>query len=609
MRLLFATGLMALAAACSPAAPAGPTAADIAAESQKLTTYLNAEFEEELAMNPMMLTGMGRKELYDQLGDFSEADADKQLAWRRESVAGMKAQVDPAKLDDDAKTSWEIWELELARAETRRAWQRHDYIFGFGGPHTGIPNFLITYHKVDEPADADAYVARIAKLGAALDQYVERTKLAVADGIRTPKFGYERTATEAKNVITGAPFGPGEDSPLFADLKTKIGELKTAGKATPEQEKAWLDAASAALTGQVKPAYERLIAWLESDMDNAPSGKVGALTLPKGADWYNVALELQTTTKMTADEIHELGLSEVTRIHAEIDKIRETVAFKGDKRAFFDFMRTDKQFYLPNTDAGRAKYLATAQGYLDVMYKRLPEYFGRLPKAPLVVKRVEAFREVPGGAAHYYAPTPDGKQPGIFYAHLVDMSAVSLWALESLAYHEGVPGHHMQIAIQNELTDIPVFRTQYGYGAFAEGWGLYAEDLGKTMGGFTDPYNDFGRLSSELWRAVRLVLDTGLHAKGWTEDEAVAWAMANSARPESSIKSEVKRFLLNPAQATTYKIGMIAIQKLRDEARAELGDKFDWKAFHDTVITGGSLPLPVLETRVRTWIKKIKTTD
>lgn len=609
MKQLLAAGLLALATACSPPVPAAPSAADITAESQKLTTYLNAEFEEELAMNPMMLTSMGRKELYDQLGDFSEADALKQLEWRRESVAGMKAQVDPAKLDDDAKASWEIWELELARAETRRTWQRHDYIFGFGGPHTGIPNFLITYHKVDEPADADAYVARIAKLGPAIDQFTERAKLAVADGIRAPKFGYERTATEVKNVITGAPFGAGEDSPLYADLKTKIGELKSAGKATAEQEKAWLEAASAALAGQVKPAYERLIAWLEADMANAPSGKVGALTLPKGADWYNVALELQTTTKMTADEIHELGLSEVTRIHGEIDKIRETVKFTGDKRVFFDFMRTDKQFYLPNTDEGRAKYLATAQGYLDAMYKRLPEYFGRLPKAPLVVKRVEAFREVPGGAAHYYAPTPDGKQPGIFYAHLVDMSAVSLWALESLAYHEGVPGHHMQIAIQNELTDIPVFRTQYGYGAFAEGWGLYAEDLGKTMGGFTDPYNDFGRLSSELWRAVRLVLDTGLHAKGWTEDEAVAWAMANSARPESSIKSEVKRFLLNPAQATTYKIGMIAIQKLRDEAKAELGDKFDWKAFHDTVITGGSLPLPVLETRVRTWIKKIKTTN
>jgi uncharacterized protein (DUF885 family) len=577
-------------------------AAAIKAESDKLTSYLNAEFEEELAMNPTMLTQMGRKELYDQLGDFSEADFQKQLAWRRESVAGMKAAVDPAKLNDDGKISWAIWEKELERSELRAKWLRHDYIYGFSGPHTGLPNFLITYHKVDEPKDMDAYIARLKALGPAIDQNTERAKLAAADGVRTPKFGYERTASEAQLVITGAPFGGKGDSPLFEDVKAKAAELQKAGKASPEQVKAWTGAASAALNDSVKPAYERLIAWLKEDMANAKSGKVGALTLPNGAEWYNAALELQTTTKMTADEIHELGLSEVKRIHAEMEKIRVATGFKGDLKAFFEFMRTDKQFYLPNTDEGRAKYLATAQGYLDAMYKRLPEYFGRLPKAGLTVKRVEAFREQPGGAAHYYGPTPDGKQPGIFYAHLSDMSAVSLWALQSLAYHEGVPGHHMQIAIQNELTDIPVFRTQYGYSAFAEGWGLYAEELGKEMGMFTDPYNDFGRLNSELWRAVRLVLDTGLHAKGWTEDEAVAWAMENSARPESSIKSEVKRFLMNPAQATTYKIGMIAIQRLRDEAKAALGDKFDWKSFHDTVIGGGSMPLPVLETRVRAWI-------
>jgi uncharacterized protein (DUF885 family) len=602
MRFLFAAGLMALAAACSPAAPAGPTAEDIAAESKKLTDYLNAEFEEELAMNPTMLTQMGRKELYDQIGDFSEADFQKQLAWRRESVDGMKAAVDPAKLNDDGKISWAMWEAELARTELRAKWLRHDYIYGFSGPHTGLPNFLITYHKVDEPADVDAYVARLKALGPAIDQSTERAKLAAAEGVRTPKFGYERTADEARRVITGAPFGPGEDSPLFADVKTKIAALQAAGKVEPKHAEQQLAAAAAALNESVKPAYERLIAWLQADMPNAASGKVGALTLPNGPEWYNAVLELQTTTKMTADEIHDLGLSEVKRIHGEMDKIRVATNFTGDMNAFFEFMRTDKQFYLPNTDEGRAKYLETAQGYLDVMYARLPEYFGRLPKAPLVVKRVEAFREQPGGAAHYYGPTPDGSQPGIFYAHLIDMSAVSLWALESLAYHEGVPGHHMQIAIQNELTDIPVFRTQYGYSAFSEGWGLYSEDLGKTMGGFTEPYNDFGRLNSELWRAVRLVLDTGLHAKGWTEDEAVAWAMANSARPESSIKSEVKRYLMNPAQATTYKIGMIRIQQLRDEAKAELGDKFDWKSFHDTVIGGGSMPLPVLDERVRAWI-------
>lgn len=606
MRVLFAAALATLVVACGPTAPAPPSATEIAAESAKLTAYLNAKYEEELAMNPLQLTSMGRKEKYDELGDFSEADNLKQLEWRRESVADMKVQIDPAKLNDDAKISWAIWGSELERSELRQKWLRYSYVFGYGGPHTDLPNFLITYHKVDEPADMDALIARIGKLGVALDQSTERAKLAAADGIRAPKFGYERTASEAVNLITGAPFGAGGDSPLWADVKEKIAALKTAGKATSEQETAWLAAAKAALVGEMKPAYERLIAWLKADMANAPSGKVGALTLPKGADWYNASLSIQTTTAMTADEIHELGLSEVKRIHAEMDKIREATGFKGDQKAFFEFMRTDKQFYLPDTDVGRAAYLKKAEGYLDAMKVKLPEYFGRLPKAPLIVKRVEAFREVPGGAAHYYAPTPDGKQPGIFYAHLSDMSAVSLWALESLAYHEGVPGHHMQIAIQNELTDIPVFRTQYGYSAFAEGWGLYAEELGKEIGMFTDPYNDFGRLNSELWRAVRLVLDTGLHAKGWTEEEAVAWAMANSARPESSIKSEVKRFLLWPGQATTYKIGMITIQKLRDEAKAALGDKFDWKNFHDTVIGGGSMPLPILEQRVRTWIAEQK---
>ncbi len=608
MRVLFAAALMALAAAaCTPASDA-PAAEEVAAESTKLTQYLNAEFEEELAMSPMTLTQLGRKEQYDKLDDFSEADVQRQLEWRRESVADMRAQIDPAKLNEDAQTSWDIWTSELERAEKRAEWLRHAYVFGYGGPHTDIPNFLITYHKVDEPSDMDAYIARLRELARAIDQLTERAKLAAADGVRAPRFGYERTIREARNIITGRPFDQSGDSPLFADLDAKGAALTTTGKADEDQAVVWAREANEALTQSVKPAYERLIAWLEEDMANAASGKVGALTLPNGPEWYDVSLELLTTTEMTADEIHELGLKEVARIQAEMDKIRVATGFQGDAKAFFEFMRSDPQFYLPNTDAGRAEYLAKAEGYIAAMQAKLPDYFGRLPKAPIVVKRVEAFREVPGGAAHYFRPTPDGSQPGIFYAHLVDMSAVSLWALESLSYHEGVPGHHMQIAIQNELTDIPLFRTQYGYSSFSEGWGLYAEDLGKEMGFFTDPYNDFGRLSSELWRSVRLVVDTGLHAKGWTEEEAVAWALANSPRPESSVKSEVQRFLLWPGQATTYKIGMIAIQKQRDEARAELGDRFDWRGFHDTVIGGGSMPLPVLEKRVRAWIAAEKGT-
>jgi len=603
MRILLVAAVVALAAACSPAAK---PAADTRAESDRLTAYLNAEFEEELAMSPQGLTQLGRKEQYDKLDDYSEADVQKQLEWRRQSVADMKAQFDPAKLGEDARTSWDMWESELQRSEMRAKWLRHGYIFGYGGPHTDIPNFLISYHKVEAPSDMDAYIARLGELARAMDQLTERAKLAAADGVRAPKFAYERTIAEARNMITGAPFGPGKDSPLWEDVLTKRGSLLASDRASSEQAATWEAAAKAALTEKVKPAYERLIAWLEEEMANAPSGKVGALTLPQGPEWYDVSLELLTTTKMTADEIHELGLREVARIHGEMDKIRIATGFKGDAKAFFEFMRSDPQFYLPNTDEGRAQYLAKADGYLKAMQAKLPDYFGRLPKAPLVVKRVEAFREFPGGAAHYFRPTPDGTQPGVFYAHLVDMSAVSVWALESLSYHEGVPGHHMQIAIQNELTDIPLFRTQYGYSSFSEGWGLYAEDLGKEMGFFTDPYNDFGRLSSELWRSVRLVVDTGLHSKGWTEEEAVDWALANSPRPESSVRSEVRRFLLWPGQATTYKIGMITIQKLRDEAKAALGDKFDLRSFHDTVIGGGSMPLPILEKRVRAWIETRK---
>ena len=248
MRLLLTAGLMALAAACSPeAAKPAVTAEDVAAESRKLTDYLNAEFEEELAMNPLLLTQMGRKEHYSELGDFSEADVTKQLDWRRESVAGMKSAVDPAKLNDDAKTSWAIWESELERSEIRAKWQRHSYIFGYGGPHTDLPNFLITYHKVDDAKDMDAYIARLGALGAAIDQSTERAKLAAADGIRAPKFGYERTALEAKNVISGAPFGAGPSSPLWDDLNTKIGFLLASDRANDGQAAAWKTAAEAAL--------------------------------------------------------------------------------------------------------------------------------------------------------------------------------------------------------------------------------------------------------------------------------------------------------------------------------------------------------------------------
>ena len=293
-----------------------------------------------------------------------------------------------------------------------------------------------------------------------------------------------------------------------------------------------------------------------------------------------------------------------------MDAIRVEVGFKGDLQAFFAELRDkkdDSRYYYPNTDAGREAYLRDATAAIDRIKTVLPNYFGILAKADLVVRRVEAFREQPGAAQHYFPSTPDGSRPGIYYAHLSDMTAMPKAELEVIAYHEGLPGHHMQIAIQQELRDIPMFRRQTGFTAYAEGWGLYAEWLAREMPGtYQDPYSRFGRLGSEMWRAIRLVLDTGLHAKGWSEEQAVQYFLANSATTEPQARSEVRRYMVMPGQATAYKIGMMKIQELRRGAEAALGARFAIRAFHDTILGGGAMPLTMLEKRVARWIASAK---
>jgi uncharacterized protein (DUF885 family) len=501
-----------------------------------------------------------------------------------------------------------MWALQLEMDEKGAQYRRAPYIFVKDGPHVFLPNFLINFHRVDEKSDMEAYVGRLNAVAGAMDQVIETAKLAAAEGNRAPRFAYDQSLQEAKNVITGAPFGSGADSPLWADAKAKIKALRDGGKLTPEEAKALQDAASKALVDNVKPAYDRVIAWLTQDKPNTPELATGASKLKDGVNFYNAQLEIQTTTTMTADEIHQLGLSEVARIRGGMEKIKEQVGFKGTLEEFFVFMRTAPQFHLPNTDKGRADYIKLADDYLAGIKGKLPEYFGILPKADLVVKRVEAFREEAGGAQHYFPSTPDGTRPGVFYAHLSDMNAMPTYELESIAYHEGLPGHHMQIAIAQELTGIPKFRTQYGYTAYQEGWGLYSESLAKDMGFYTDPYSDYGRLSAEIWRAIRLVVDTGIHSKDWSEEQAVKYFMDNSSVPEAAIRSEIRRYFVWPGQATCYKIGMIKIQELRALAQKELGDRFTMAGFHDTVLSGGALPLPVLEARVKRWIEKTKAT-
>ena len=590
---------LATSALVAPAARAATTGGKSDAD---FTAFLDAAFEAELALDPEQLTSLGRKEQQDRFTDPSDASALARLKWRRANVAEMKKSFDRASLGDDARVSYDMWALELERAEASTKWRSHNYIFDRNGPHTGLPNFLINQHRVDTPADMEAYVARVAALGPTLDIYLGRAKASAAKGIRMPGFAYDQSIELIGRLTSGAPFGEGEDNALYADAKAKAAGLVATGKIDAAAADAVTARVAAAMTGSLRPSYDRIKAWLEADRTAAGDAPHGVGALPDGAAYYNAMLRLQTTTGMTADEIHDLGLAEVARIRAEMEALKATIGYAGKLEDFFVFLRSDDRFYVANDDAGRAIYLKKAEDYLAGMRARLPEQFGRLPKADLIVKRVEAFREEPGGAAHYSPAALDGSRPGIFYVHLADTRATPLYEIEGTVYHEGLPGHHMQIALAQEQTGTPEFRKNYFYGAYGEGWALYVERLAKEMGFYTDPYSDFGRLGREIWRAIRLVVDTGIHAKGWSEEQALAFYTANSPQPIGKIRSEIRRYFVNPGQATSYKVGMQRILALRDKARKTLGGRYDQKMFHEIVLGRGSLPLSVLEAQVDRWI-------
>jgi uncharacterized protein (DUF885 family) len=584
-------------------APAAPTAEEIAAETDRLNTWFDAKFEEQLDFSPIQRTFLGDKKDYDKIDDVSEAAQDRALAWQKASADEMKASFDYARLTPEAKTSWDIWLYQVGQAEKASAFRRQNYVFTqMQGAQAFLPQFIIAFHEVADESDMNAYVSRIGGVARAIDQLLEQAKTNAAAGTRPPRFAYDGVIAQAKNIITGAPFTAGADSPVWADVKSEVAKLQADGKIDQAKADALLAAAKAEVEGKLGPSYKALVAWFESDRANAAEIASGVGGLTNGAAYYAERLEANTTTSMTPDEIHALGLAEVARIHAEMETIKNAVGFKGSLQDFFKFMREDDRFFFPNNDAGAQAYIDEATAKLDFIKGRLPDYFGILPKADLVVKRVEPFREQPGAAQHYFPGTPDGARPGIYYAHLSDMRAMPKHQLEVIAYHEGNPGHHMQISIAQELTSVPKFRTQAGFTAYVEGWALYSELLAKEMGAYEDPYSDFGRLSTELWRAIRLVVDSGLHAKGWTEQQAVDYFTANSPSAEGAIRSEVQRYIVVPGQATAYKVGMEKIKALRAKAQSALGDKFDVKGFHDTVLGGGAVPLSILERRVDEWV-------
>ncbi|WP_417624389.1 DUF885 domain-containing protein [Paremcibacter congregatus] len=588
------------------AAQAGATVAEATApvtESERLNVHFEKTFMRDVMDSPEFQTYLGMKKDY---GKWDERTEEKAAADHARTIADLKTlqeDFDYDKLDEATKLSYRLAERQLKEQIEGYQWRYHGYpvnqMFGW---QSSLPSFLINFHRVTSVEDIEAYISRLEGVQATADQRMAMMKRNQEKGVLPPKFVFAYVMDDARNVLKGAPFTEGEDSTLMADFKKKLTGLKLedADKAAELTKRA-----EAALLSSVKPAYESLMTLLEAQEAVATTDD-GAWKLPDGEEFYTYRLRQMTSTDMTADEIHQLGLDEVARIHNEMRDIMKQVKFDGTLQEFFEFTRTDKQFYYPETDEGKTAYLKDATDLINIMKEHLDEVFITKPKADLIVKQVEAFREKSAGKAFYNRPAPDGSRPGIYYANLYKMTDMPTYQMEALAYHEGIPGHHMQLAIQQELQDIPKFRKFGGYTAYTEGWGLYSEYLPKEMGFYSDPYSDFGRLAMEIWRACRLVVDTGIHYKKWTREQAIEYLAANTPNPHGDVVKAIERYIVMPGQATAYKIGMNKILELRAHAKAELGDKFDIRKYHEVVLRDGALPLAILEEKVNEWIASQK---
>lgn len=607
-RLLISTACVAAIIAGAPStalaqsAPASPADVSIQTEDARLAAFFEQAWQARIALSPQTMTSLGIKTDYDKLDDATDAAAERSLALAESQLAQMQAQFDPATVSAESRMSMRLFEYGVQQARLSNRWRDWGFQFAANGnPTTGLPVFLINNHRVGSVSDAEAYVSRIRASERVMGQIADELRQRAAAGVISPNFVFEPSIANTRNIITGAPFDDAADNPVWADFQRKVGALET-DQATKDR---LLADGRAALTGEWKRGYETVLTALAEVQQQAaamPNRDGGVWRLPEGEAYYNARLQLSTTTELTADQIHQIGLDEVERIHAEMQAIMDQVGFEGSLQEMFTLLKTDPRFQYPNTPDGKEQYLTDARAFIAQVMEAAPQWFSDLPEAALEVRAVEAWREATASIAFYNAPAPDGSRPGIYYVNLSDMTQVLKPQIEGISYHEGAPGHHFQIAYAQEMEGMPSFRRFGGYGAYAEGWGLYAERLGKEMGFYQDPYSDFGRLSTELWRAVRLVTDTGLHAKQWSREQAIEYFRANSLLSERDIVKEVERYITNPGQATSYKIGELKIMELRDRARTALGDRFNIRDFHAVVLGSGSVPLDVLEDQVDAWI-------
>lgn len=598
------TCFIALGICLGSSVAAAESEAGAVTESEKANALFQRFSDGLLDRYPQYKTYLGIKTNYGDWDDLSDAAQHDELAIQKKYLQELRESIDPEKLDRQTNISYRL-AVQEAEEFIRNFEYRHFYswphaaylVSHLGGPHVGLANMLIGNHAIDDASDAEAYILRLSKFDTVFDQLIGNLKLREEAGAVPPRFVFPKVIRTCRNLISGGPFdNSGEDCPLLADFKKKVATL-----ALDEATRADLiERANRALLNDVKPAYESLIGFLEKQAERSTED-AGVWKFENGEAFYAQRLRSATTTDLTAAEIHEIGLREVERIHEEMREIMRQVEFKGTLQEFFKFLKEDDQFYYPNTDEGRQAYMDRVYEVVDDMRGRLDSFFNIQPKAEMVVKRVEPFREKSAGGAFYEKPSKDGSRPGVYYVNLGNMGYRPKYALESLAYHEAIPGHHMQEALTIELDGIPFFRQNAWHVAYGEGWGLYAEFLAKEIGCYEgNPYSDFGRLSYELLRACRLVVDTGIHSLRWTRKEAVEYYKKNSNLGGWPM---VNRHVVWPGQATAYTIGMLKILELRKKAKDALGEAFDIRDFHDVVLMNGSVPLNILEEIVDDYIE------
>ena len=582
--LLCAVSLLLPAGSSGQGTPS--TTAPLEQRRQQLASLFNEEWQYVLRANPEWSTMLGDSRYNDRLSDNSPEFFQSDLEQKRKFLSRFEA-IDAAGFSRQDALSRDLMIRELRQDIEGTKFKHWEMpVNQMGGLHLELPD-LVALTPFKTVADYDNYLSRLRQVPHAFDQVTANMRQGLHDGLVPPRYLLEKVAAEADDVARKT----GENSPFAKPVK----EFPS-GIAAPEQNRL-REAILTAIAGQVVPAYQHFAAFVRTEY--APHGRTdpGVWALPDGAERYRFAIRRITTTDKTPEEIHALGLKQIAEIEADMLAVAHKLGFK-DLASLNDHIKNERSFYASSGQQVLDLYRNYARG----MEPELPKLFGRLPKSKLTVIPMEASRSKNAVPADYTDGAADGSRPGHINVNEWDPEHRLVLNIEAIAYHEGIPGHHLQLSLAQEMGNLPEFRRHAGYTAFVEGWALYAERLGKEVGHYQDPYSDYGRLENEMWRAIRLVIDTGVHEKHWTREQMVAYFHRYTAMDEPNIQSEVDRYIAWPGQALAYKLGQLEILKLREEARQTLGSQFDLRAFHDEVLGNGALPLDILDSEVKSWI-------